>query len=331
MRLAVGRVEAGVEPPGGVDTVVCRGLGSAVASRRGLAALRPLLDRAAVVHLHNVVNPAAIALAVATGRAVATVQDHRVSCPGPGRTQPTGEACEAEASPETCATCLPDTAYRTRTVALTRARSAALVGARLIVLSHWMARELARVGLDGARVIPPPVRAAARPAEGGRGFVVAGRLVSHKGVQEAWRAWDLAGRPEELLLVGEGRAGEELAGATPLGWLSRADFRAQLRRARALVLTPRWQEPFGIAGLEALAEGTPVVGWRRGGMADWAGPGCLEVAPGDVDGLAACLRRLVAEPRLGAEVGRAGWERVRARPGGAELGAWVEEVYRGVV
>ena len=311
--------------------MTCRGLGSAVESERGLAALEPLLGWAQVVHLHNVVNPAAIAMAVATGRAVATVQDHRLSCPGPGRTLPNGEVCEAAVSPETCAACLPDVSYRTRTMALTRARSAALVGARLIVLSHWMAGELSRVGLDGARVIPPPVRVAATPAEGGRGFVIAGRLVSHKGVREAWQAWDLAGRPEELWLAGEGREGDGLPGARPLGWLSRGDFRGRLRQARALVLTPRWQEPFGIAGLEALAEGTPVVGWRRGGMADWAGAGFLEVAPGDVDGLAACLRRLVAEPGLAADLGRAGWERVRARAGEAELGARVEEVYRGVI
>ena len=31
----------------------------------------------------------------------------------------------------------------------------------------------------------------------------------------------------------------------------------------------RWQEPFGIAGLEALCHGVPVVAWESGGVREW--------------------------------------------------------------
>jgi glycosyltransferase involved in cell wall biosynthesis len=64
-----------------------------------------------------------------------------------------------------------------------------------------------------------------------------------------------------------------------------------LRRARALLMPSRWQEPFGIAGLEALSLGVPVVAWESGGIREWhAGP---LVAWGDVAGLARALRAVI--------------------------------------
>ena len=60
------------------------------------------------------------------------------------------------------------------------------------------------------------------------------------------------------------------------------------RRARALLLPSRWQEPFGIAGLEGLRFGIPVVAWDSGGVGEWhPGPGL--VPWGDVEGLARAL------------------------------------------
>jgi glycosyltransferase involved in cell wall biosynthesis len=80
------------------------------------------------------------------------------------------------------------------------------------------------------------------------------------------------------------------AGAEVLGWVDRARMGSLYRRAAALVLPSRWQEPFGIAGLEALTLGTPVAAWRSGGVADWHPGGASLVEWGDVDGLAAALR-----------------------------------------
>ena len=71
---------------------------------------------------------------------------------------------------------------------------------------------------------------------------------------------------------------------------------------RALFLPSRWQEPFGIAGLEALALGVPVVAWESGGVTEWhPGPGL--VPWGDVEALARALgdavsRRVTLPPRF---------------------------------
>jgi glycosyltransferase involved in cell wall biosynthesis len=61
-------------------------------------------------------------------------------------------------------------------------------------------------------------------------------------------------------------------------------------------LTP---EPFGIAFVEALAAGLPVVASRAGGAAEIVDDSCgLLVPPGDAASLGAALERLVAEPML---------------------------------
>lgn len=325
--VVVGRIDGPVTPPPGVTVLRCRGLASAVASERGLRELEPLLASASIVHVHNVMNPTALALAVGTGRAVVTVQDHRVFCPGPGRTLPDGAACAVAMGPQACETCLPDAGYRDRTLALTWARRDALVGARLVVLSQYMADALDAAGLPGAVVLPPPVAAAPSPGPVGDHYLLGGRLVSHKGVDLALQAWEAAGRPLALHSAGEGPLAEALSGVRPLGWLDRAAWRQALRAARALILTPRWQEPLGIAGLEALAEGTPVIGWATGGMADWAGAGASLVTAGDVAGLAMQLQALSGDDARVAELGRAGWEAVRERPGAEELHARLESIY----
>ena len=61
------------------------------------------------------------------------------------------------------------------------------------------------------------------------------------------------------------------------------------RRARAVLFPSRWQEPFGIVGLEALTLGVPVVAWESGGVRDWH-PGDFLVPWGDLPALGDALR-----------------------------------------
>jgi glycosyltransferase involved in cell wall biosynthesis len=259
-----------------------------------------LLDRVKpdVVHVHTVVNPLALEAAARRG-AVFTVQDHRAFCPSRGKWTAQGEVCRVALSPAACAACFADRAYYEDVLALTQARLAAIRKATVVVLSEYMRAELAAAGLDAGRVhvVPPFVEFAeeAGPAEpdGPPCVLFVGRLVEAKGPLDAVAAWRRSGVSLPLVVAGTGPLREEVeaAGAEVLGWVPHGRLPRLLRRARALLMPSRWQEPFGIAGLEALAFGVPVVAWESGGMREWHhGP----LAPwGDVAGLARSLREAV--------------------------------------
>jgi len=80
-------------------------------------------------------------------------------------------------------------------------------------------------------------------------------------------------------------------------------------------VTPSLRECGGMAMLEAMSIGLPVVAVRWGGGAQYASEKCaLLVEPGSeaalVDGLAAAMRELAASPEKRRELGEAGRQRI---------------------
>ena len=255
-----------------------------------LARLRP--DR---VHVHNVVNPAVLAWAAGVD-AVVTIQDHRFFCPGRGKLTADGRVCGEAMGREACAGCFDDPGYFESILELTAARLAAVRGLRLTVLSSYMKRELIQAGVPADRisVVPPVVYGLdpGAPADGPPCVLFAGRVVEAKGIREAIDAWRRSGSGLPLVVAGTGPLRREIdaEGVEVLGWLDRRRLSAAYRRAAVLVMPSRWQEPFGIVGLEALTLGTPVAAWDSGGVREWHPGGELLVPWGDVDGLAGALR-----------------------------------------
>jgi glycosyltransferase involved in cell wall biosynthesis len=295
VRLAVGSDEGRVRPPCPVEIV------PGLESRETAAA--PRLDAVArafladVIHVHTVVNPAVLEWAAARG-ALITVQDHRYFCPTRGKWTAAGAACCTPMAPETCAGCFDDEGYFRQVYALTAARLAAIRGMRIVVLSRYMKNELVAAGVpdDRIAVVPPFVHGLdleAR-ADGPPCVLFVGRLSPTKGPIEAAEAWRLSRVDLPMVVAGAGpmRQGLEKRGAEVLGWLDHERLSAAYKRARALVMPSRWQEPFGIAGLEALTMGAPVVAWESGGVGEWH-PGEGLVPWGDVAALAVALREAV--------------------------------------
>ncbi len=264
-----------------------------------------------VVHLHTIVNPAVIEWAA--GRpALMTVQDHRFFCPGRGKLTLDGRECHRPKSRDLCRACFSDAAYFSEILALTEERLAALRRlARVSVLSRYMRDELAAVGVSAERidVIPPFVDGLDHEAlpDGPACVLFVGRLAAAKGVSDAIEAWGQSGVDLPLVFAGTGplRREVEAAGFDVLGWLDRARLSRTYRRARAVLLPSRWQEPFGIVGIESLSMGVPVVAYDAGGIREWhPGPSDGLVPWGDVAALAQALVRAVmqrAGPRAGFE------------------------------
>lgn len=246
-----------------------------------------------IVHVHTVMNPGALEWIGALGSVVKvmTVQDHRAFCPGMGKWTLDRQPCTERMSKDLCEQCFTDDGYYEEIYALTRSRYDTLESFRVVVLSHYMARELA-LPPSSVHVIPPFVHGLdldASPA-GEPCVLLVGRLVEAKGVADALAVWRHSGVELPLVVAGAGPAREVLSEAEVLGWVPHAQMAGLYRRAAALVMTPRWQEPFGIAGLEALTLGTPVAAWESGGIADWH-PGPL-AKWGDVDAVAGRLRAI---------------------------------------
>jgi glycosyltransferase involved in cell wall biosynthesis len=295
--LAAGRDEGGLRPP--CPTRVVPGLDERtsrpVALDDVVRAFRP-----DVIHVHNLMNPAVLEWAGARTDTVVTVQDHRYFCPTRGKWTLEGNVCRVPMDRSECASCFEDAEYFDGVYALTERRRQALRGRPLVVLSSYMKDALSQAGLpaETIHVVPPFVHGLDRAAEadGPPCVLFVGRLVEAKGVRDAFEAWRRADVGLPLVVAGTGPLRESLlrAGIEALGWVDRTRLARLYRRARALLMPSRWQEPFGIVGIEALAFGVPVVAWDSGGVREWhPGPGL--VAWGDVDGLARALREALRQ------------------------------------
>lgn len=115
----------------------------------------------------------------------------------------------------------------------------------------------------------------------------------------------------------------------------RPDARTLIAGADAVVVASRatrrsgmGQEGFGLVALEALAAGTPVVGYRGGALDELVGDAGLLVGPGDTAGLAAALVRLLRDPELAAALVARGRARARAHPTPQQTAARMCEIYR---
>lgn len=273
--------------------------------------LLPLMNDADLVHIQNVMNPTTLVEAT-KHRSIVTVQDHRVFCPGPGKTLPTGNACTNEMSDSHCSDCLPDEAYRSRMLDLTKQRLTALRSAdRVIALSEYMANELRMLNVPNVHVLPPPIDMDTEPVTAGHGFLIAGRLVQHKGTSLAHQAWKASGTNHPLRVAGLGREAELLEGSETLGWLDRPSLRTVLRQSRALLFPSQWQEPFGIIGAEALSTGTPVIAMICGGMKDWSSAGVIGISPGDVHAMSDAISLLADHPDTAIKLGTEGKQHVQ--------------------
>ena len=298
LRLAVGEDDGVVPPP--CPVTVRPGLEAREASA---VELDDLVAGFApdVVHVHNVVNPDVLEWVSARTGALLTIQDHRFFCPTRGKWTLGGEICRRPMTRELCAGCFEDQAYFRDILALTERRLRAARQLPVTVLSRYMRQELVSAGMPPARVhVVPPFVHGLDPGASASGppcVLFVGRLVEAKGVRDAVEAWRRSGVDLPLVLAGTGSLRAEVAaraaasdgpGIEVLGWVERDRLPGLYRRARALLMPSRWQEPFGIVGLEALSFGVPVVAWESGGIAEWhPGPGLVRW--GDVEALARAL------------------------------------------
>lgn len=187
------------------------------------------------------------------------------------------------------------------------------------------------------------------PRQGGRPRVLSvGRLVECSGFADLIHA--LPRIPEAELVIVGGPPEAELAGypaaqqlrelATRVGVADRVRLVGEVpvgelpqwyRSAEVLACTP-WYEPFGLAALEGMACGTPVVASAVGGLTDTVVDGITGdlVRPRDPEATGDATRRLLADPIRRLGYGTAGADRARQRYPWSRTADQVAAVYRAV-
>ena len=135
--------------------------------------------------------------------------------------------------------------------------------------SRFSARRIEKAYGRQAHVIYPPVNVPPTVPKVAKGdfFITASRLVPYKNVHKIVQAFGKMPN-ERLIVVGDGpemRRLQNLAGdnVTFTGFVRGAELRDLLSAARAFIFAA--EDDFGIAPVEAQAQGTPVIALRRGG------------------------------------------------------------------
>lgn len=139
-------------------------------------------------------------------------------------------------------------------------------------------------GRDSTILHPPVELSRFHPGAVGDHYLVLAELMPHKRIDVAVKAFNALERP--LVVVGDGpehRRLKRLAGPTVrlTGRISDDEVADLLRTSQALVVTA--EEEFGIAAVESLASGRPVIGLRAGGVLETVDEGVTGAFYDDAD------------------------------------------------
>jgi glycosyltransferase involved in cell wall biosynthesis len=131
-----------------------------------------------------------------------------------------------------------------------------------------------------------------------------------------WVCWQVGGaqRPDEIQYLEElKRTADQLGIGNRVRFLGQRSDVSRLLAAADIHCQPNTgPEPFGIAFIEALYAGLPVITTAIGGAPEIVNDSCgVLVPPGDSAALAASLRLLIENPSLRLRLGGAGPERAR--------------------
>lgn len=147
-------------------------------------------------------------------------------------------------------------------------------------------------------------------------FAYLGRLVTEKGVSvlvEAARLLRAQRGDVQILLIGDGperpRLGNQIAASRLessvriTGFLAGEVLQRELREVGTIVIPTIMEETAGLAALEQMARGRPVIASAVGGLQEIVKGVGLTFPPGDASALANAMKRILDEPGLASLLG----------------------------
>ncbi|MDR3507373.1 MAG: glycosyltransferase family 4 protein [Caulobacteraceae bacterium] len=278
-----------------------------------------------VYHLHNwshILSPSIfLPLKRVRGRLVMTIHDYFMACPNGGYLNYRRDtSCPLTPMSVQClATNCDRRNYAHKIWRVARQMSRKMIfdvqaeHPVMLTLHEGMRPYLVRGDLPASamRVLRNPIRPFSPdriPAEQNKEFIFVGRLEREKGPDLAARAARLAGAT--MRFIGDGPMRAELEKAYPefifSGWRSMEEIEPLVRSARALIMSSRVPEPFGMVAVEALWSGLPVILTKEALLAEEIverGVG-LSCDVRDPEAFAEQIRRLLHDDRLVAAMSR---------------------------
>ncbi|PZX16222.1 glycosyltransferase involved in cell wall biosynthesis [Palleronia aestuarii] len=201
-----------------------------------------------------------------------------------------------------------------------------------------------------SRVVPNGIDLAEWPfaAAGDGSAVWSGRIMPLKGLHLAIGAVRRAGMSLRIFGAIEDREYFEEAIRPELGadivyggHLAQPDLAAEIGRAQAFLFTPLWDEPFGLAAVEAMACGVPVAYLDRGAAREVVGSAGIAAQEESPGALAQALRDAVRIPReqvrqrveakFGRDVMLDGYEHLYRAAMAARDDRWPEIAYSSIM
>lgn len=285
-----------------------------------------------VYHLHNwahILSPAIfLPLRRVKGRLVMTLHDYFIACPNGGYLNyRTNATCPLIPLSSQCLATNCD--RRNYAHKLWRAGRQALRKLLftpyreqpvILILHEGMAPFIVRadVGEADLKVLRNPIvpflpeRVA---AERNSVFVFVGRLEREKGPDLAARAAHAAG--VKMRFIGDGPLRADLERRYPhfefAGWREPSEIGALVKDARALIMSSRVPEPFGMASVQALWSGLPVIATADALLSreiEAAGAG-FACNPNDTAAMAACVTALAGDDQRTARMSQRAFSATR--------------------
>lgn len=187
-----------------------------------------------------------------------------------------------------------------------------------LVLSDFMAENLRKNGFEKVVKIPAFIRESTEEhpfmPEGILRILFLGQLIRGKGADLMLQALARAGFPFVCTIAGDGNDRPMLENMVrKYGLTDRVNFCGFVSDTELLwqncdlfCFPIRWQEPFGLVGLEAMAHGIPVAAFDLGGVREWLEDGKNGIAVPEHGSLEKALSRLAKDSDTLKKMGECG-------------------------
>jgi glycosyltransferase involved in cell wall biosynthesis len=343
VKLCVSRIAADAPTlPAGIqlDVVPFAGEGEAgnpIAARAVVEAVREFSPD--VVHVHNAFDWEIFDALRARWPLVWHCHDYRTNCPNGDRRLPhwgtpcrlpMGAACLMHSVVSGCVA-----GPRPRTLRKLRLRRRLFESVKrsdmIAAPSECVANILEANGVDRKRISVVPSFTPFADLPSAPSYPVspvlmfAARLVEQKGIDDVlWLVRDLHdnGVAARFIIAGGGpglprfeAAAKTYPALDVRGMLHADALSSAYAECSAVLITPNWLDPFPLTGLDAMAHARPVIAYDIGGIGELVenGRDGILVRSGDRNAMASAAKSIIADPAKGADMGRRGRDKVRAK------------------